>query len=160
MRVECFPWNSLKKVTNIADYDAIVLNLLSLEDPSKLDVLAFRRVLDIRTAQQVLSKSKTGGAIYVLGDPRFTTVWEFERVRQEDSFLDWTGIEFAWDDRLGTTVERRWDANRELFKLFAVSRRRARPPSCVCPLHRYLPSATPFLHERRIPADPRARYDG
>jgi hypothetical protein len=65
VRVECFPWNRLKKITNIADYDAVVLNLLSLEDPSKLDVLTFRRVLDIHTARQVLSK--TGGAIFIHG---------------------------------------------------------------------------------------------
>jgi hypothetical protein len=117
VRVECLPWNRLKKITNLSDYDTIILDLLSLEDPSKLDGSTFRKVLDVRTAQQVLSK--TGGAIYVLGNPRFTTEWKSEGVRQEGPFLAWTGIEFSWDDRPGTTVERQWEANREPFKLFA-----------------------------------------
>ena len=56
VRVACFPWNRLKKVANLADYDVVILDLLSLKEPEELDVLAFRKVLDVRTVQQVLSK--------------------------------------------------------------------------------------------------------
>lgn len=72
-RVECFAWDWLKKVTNLADYDAVVIDLLSLRHSEQLDVGALRRVLNVRTAQEVLRK--TGGAFYVLGDPRFSVQW-------------------------------------------------------------------------------------
>jgi hypothetical protein len=32
-RVNCFSWDRLKKVTNLADYDFVILNLLSLDVP-------------------------------------------------------------------------------------------------------------------------------
>lgn len=115
--MECFSWDRLKKVTNLADYDVVILDLLSLQGPRDLDVPVFRKMLDIRTAQQVLSK--TDGALFVLGDPRFTIKWESDRAKHEEPFLGWTGIEFFWDDRPGTTVEREWQVNRDLFKPFA-----------------------------------------
>jgi hypothetical protein len=66
VQVECFPWNRLKKVANLADYDVVILDLLSLKGPEDLDVSAFRAMLDIRTAQQVLCKGES--FICVLGD--------------------------------------------------------------------------------------------
>ena len=68
-RVECFPWNRLKKVSNLADYDVVILNLLSRGDSAGLDSVTFRKMLNVRIAQEVLRK--TDGAIFVLGDPRF-----------------------------------------------------------------------------------------
>jgi hypothetical protein len=116
VRVECFPWNRLKKVANLADYDVVILDLLSLREPEELDVLTFSKVLDIRTAQQVLSKN--GGAIFVLGDPRFTVKWESASAEHEEPFLNWTGIKFSWDERPGTTVERAWEASSGPYKPF------------------------------------------
>ena len=68
-RVECFPWDRLNKVPNLADYDVIILDLLSLGNVEQLDYLAFRKMLNVRTAYEVLGKRDS--AIFVLGDPRF-----------------------------------------------------------------------------------------
>jgi hypothetical protein len=108
-RVECFSWNRIRKVSNLADYDTVVLDLLSLDYTERLDSAAFREVLDVRIAHKVLTKSPS--AIFVLGDPRFTIEAEPEGHRRYGQpFLAWTGIEFIWDDRPGDTVERGWDA--------------------------------------------------
>lgn len=116
-RVDCFSWDRLKKIANLADYDVVILDLLSLQEPEDLGVLAFRKTLDIRTAQQVLSKAE--GFICVLGDPRFTIEWESELAKHEEPFLGWTGVEFFWDDRPGTTVERDFEAQHGVLKRFA-----------------------------------------
>jgi hypothetical protein len=71
VRVEWFPWNKVKKVPNLADYDEVVIDLLSLQDPASLDGGALRRALDVRTTHEVLQK--IDGAFYVLGDPRRRT---------------------------------------------------------------------------------------
>jgi hypothetical protein len=121
-RVECFAWDRLQKATNLADYDAVVIDLLSLQDKEHLDGDALRRALDIRTVQEVLGKRD--GAFYVLGDPRFPVKWRSAEGEQSAPFLYWTGVEFAWDERPGDTVERYWQASSRPFKPFvdALSR--------------------------------------
>ena len=116
-RVECFSWDRLKKATNLADYDVVVIDLLSLRDKESLDGRVLRELLDVKTTQEVLRK--TGGAIYVLGDPRFWVKRGATEGEQSVPFLYWTGAEFAWDERPGDTVERRWQADRGPFKSFA-----------------------------------------
>jgi hypothetical protein len=76
VRVECFRWDRLKKATNLADYDVLILNLLSVEGSGSLDAEAVRSVLSVSTMLEVLSKGWGGsnGAIFVLGDPRFNIV--------------------------------------------------------------------------------------
>jgi hypothetical protein len=117
VRVACFPWNKLKRLTNLADYDIVIFDLLSLEDPSKLDGNALRKILDLRTAQEVLRKRN--GAFYVLGDPRFSIKWRSAEGEEWALFLYWTGVRFDWDGRAGDTVEREWRASRGSFKPFA-----------------------------------------
>jgi hypothetical protein len=48
-RIDCFLWNSLRKVTNLADYEVVILDLLSLSNTELLDSAAFRKALDART---------------------------------------------------------------------------------------------------------------
>lgn len=116
-RVESFSWDRLKKVANLADYDIVVLNLLSLEDVERLDSACFRKMLDMRTAQEVLRKKDS--AIFVIGDPRFGLEWRSPDAVHSEPFLAWTGIEFSWDDRRGDTVERSYAASGGPFKPFA-----------------------------------------
>jgi hypothetical protein len=89
VRVECIAWNRLKKATNLADYDVVIIDLLSLQDRERLDGGALRKALNIRTAQEVLRKP--GGAFYVLGDPRFSVTWRAAEGQQSVPFLYWTG---------------------------------------------------------------------
>ena len=116
VRVECFPWNRLKKVANLADYDVVIFDLLSTQEKEHVDG-ALKKALDITTARRVLRKS--GGAFFVLGDPRFSIKWRSTEGEQSAPFLYWTGIEFAWDERPGDTVERYWEASSGPFKPFA-----------------------------------------
>lgn len=117
-RVECFPWDRLKKVPNLADYDVVILDLLSLSDAERLDYVAFRTMLDVRTSQEVLGKGD--GVIFVLGDPRLHVESGSGDDTHSETFLTWTGVEFTWDDRGGDTVERSYEAGeRGSYKPFA-----------------------------------------
>ncbi len=115
--MDCFSWDRLRKVTNLSDYDIVILNLLSLDDAGRSDSASFRKMLDVQTAQEVLRKKD--GAIFVLGDPRFNLEWQGPDAVHSEPFLAWTGIEFSWDDRHGDTVERSYVASRGVFKPFA-----------------------------------------
>lgn len=118
VRVDCFTWNRVSKVKNLADYDEVVIDLLSVEDSDALDD-AIEGVLNVRSAYEVLSHPE--GAIYVLGDPRHTVSVEafmHKPVRAGQSFLSWTRMNFVWDDRPGETVERESGAETELIKTF------------------------------------------
>lgn len=118
VRVECYPWDRLKKVPNLADYDIVILNALESAGSTRMDGDVLKRILDVRTTQEVLRKR--GGAFYVLGDPRFEVTWRSDEGEQSAPFLYWTGVEFAWDERPGDTLERHWDAgDRGRFKPFA-----------------------------------------
>lgn len=117
-RIECFPWDRLNKVSNLADYDVVILDLLPLGDVERLDYVAFRKLLNVRTAQEVLGKRDS--AIFVLGDPRFHVKWRSGDDLHSEPFLAWTGVEFRWDDRNGDTVERSYEAKeRGPYKPFA-----------------------------------------
>lgn len=127
-RVECFAWDRLQKVANLADYDAIVLNLHSIEDPGSLGGEAFMKVLNVRIMLEVLATatdSRGDGGIFVLGDPKFNIVETSSgrskqlQHRWEVPFLFWTGLRFKWDDRPGDTIERGWEAVSGPFKPFA-----------------------------------------
>jgi hypothetical protein len=79
VRVECFPWNRLKKLTNLADYDVVILDLLSKTHKTLQDVDTFVSVLNEQSMLEVLVSKVYGsphGIFYVLGDPRFSFVEE------------------------------------------------------------------------------------
>ena len=67
VRVECFPWGRLKKLTNLADYDVVILDLLSMTDQMLQDVETFKSVLDERSMLEVLisrNQERPNGAIF------------------------------------------------------------------------------------------------
>jgi len=146
VRVECFPWNRLKKLTNLADYDVVILDLSSMTDQTLQDGETVENVLNERSVLEVLVSRNQGGPdgeIYVLGDPRFSITEEINflpvppsppsrsagvsRVRaaeastrqREIPFLYWTNMKFEWDDRPGDTIERTWEASAGQFKRYA-----------------------------------------
>jgi hypothetical protein len=143
-RVEWFPWNRLKKLTNLADYDSVILDLLSMTDQTLQDGETFDSILNEQSMLEVLvskNQERPNGAIFVLGDPRFCIPGEVDTVpmpfsppyggaevsdddtapshgRKEIPFLYWTNMEFEWDDRPGDTIERAWEASAGKFKPF------------------------------------------
>ncbi len=144
VRVECFPWNGLKKLTNLADYDVVILDLLSMTGQGLQDVETVESILNERSVLEVLVNRNQGGpngAIYVLGDPRFSLTEEIDffpvppspphrgagvsraaeasTTQREIPFLYWTNMEFKWDDRPGDTIERMWEASAGQFKRYA-----------------------------------------
>lgn len=121
VKVDCFPWDRIRKVGNLADYDEVVVDLLSVKDSDELDGDALEEVFSVRAVYEVLGGSSEG-TIYVLGDPRHIVSVEafMDRPRRAGQpFLSWTGMEFLWDDRPGDTVVREPDAEVEPVKTFA-----------------------------------------
>jgi hypothetical protein len=116
-RIECFPWNQLNKVRNLADYDEVVLNTSSLRDSARSSGATIRNVLDTSTAHEIL-RPPGEGAIFVLGDPRIGLAGKTDdKSLGNETFLSWTGFEFVWDDRSGTTLEPEAGPNFKLHTL-------------------------------------------
>lgn len=56
-RVECFPWNRLNNLKNLADYDIVILDLLSMTGQSLQDVRHSRSVPASRRRSETLHPS-------------------------------------------------------------------------------------------------------
>jgi len=124
VRVDCFDWHRVGSISNLRDYDTVVLNLLSLT-PYAVRWDDFKRVLNPFVASEVL---QPGGQIIVVGDPRFDLPSEQvgsagePRSKQVDAqpevetFLDWTFVKFLWDDRPGDTMTFKDDWDHRSFK--------------------------------------------
>jgi len=104
VEIECFPWKEVASVANPSDYDTIIFNLLSLKDPTTVDWDGFFDKFTVLTTLEVLVN---GGNIVIIGDPRF---WLNEPIvvpgGEEGTgtqFLEWTGIQFDWDEKSGKT---------------------------------------------------------
>ena len=135
-RVVCFPWDKLNKISNIRDYDTVILNLLSIGimEISNIEWWVFFQLLNTTSMMEML---KPGGRIIVIGDPRFHVdrqspakkAREESRIRAvsdavvepipsrirlrldhlkgvQTPFLDWTAAKFHWDDQPGDSVIR------------------------------------------------------
>lgn len=105
-RVTSYPWSKLGKITNLSDYDEVVVNLASLPTATGVDWRAFDAMFTLRTLAEVLNPD---GRIIVLGDPRFEipSPERSGRPSQQTSrtVLDWTRLGLQWDDREGDTIE-------------------------------------------------------
>ena len=113
IKIDCFKWEEIQKIDNITDYDVLILNLLKLdteEARKRVKWEHFISILNFASASGILSNN---GEIIVIGDPRFTiideTVERGEKSKQiiksnTVKFLDWSGLDFYWDNRPGTTT--------------------------------------------------------
>jgi hypothetical protein len=99
-RVDCFPWNKVKGLANIQDYDVLIINLLTPRRAETSDWAEFNNVMN-RPAVMTLLDSE--GQIVVVGDPRFTIPLDVEK-RTFTDFLSWSCLHFSWDDKPGDTV--------------------------------------------------------
>ena len=109
LRLDCVSWDRLSSISNVRDYDVLVLNLLSIATDAarkRVDWAKFNELLDFPAASDILTH---GGRIVVLGDPRF----EIANAKESETrpFLDWTAVGFAWDNQPGDTVRvsQSWD---------------------------------------------------
>ena len=114
VQVDCFLWSQIGKIKNIRDYDTVILDLISLctsESRQSVDWKKFSGLLDFHNTADILMN---GGMIIVVGDPRFSIDPEkkdkhAKKTRKADEqksrpFLEWTGVDFAWDYEPGDTV--------------------------------------------------------
>lgn len=114
VQVDCFLWSQIAKIKNIRDYDTVILDLLPLSTKGTRQAVAWKKfvgLLDFHSAVDILMN---GGMIIVVGDPRFSINIEEkdkntkERKKAEKqkvkSFLEWTGVDFAWDSKPGDTI--------------------------------------------------------
>jgi hypothetical protein len=105
VRVDCFSWELIKNVTNLRDYDTVVINLLGIIDETSRNQVPWNDVVSVLNVCTALEILQHGGEIIVAGDPRFTVRLEDHKDLYKDMpFLHWTGIEFQWDDAPGDTI--------------------------------------------------------
>jgi hypothetical protein len=121
VRVECFPWDKIIKIKNIRDYDTVILNLLPLRNEASRKAVSwsvFLRLLDFTSAMDILVN---GGAIVVVGDPRFDVPVEQSKKKNSQPklpFLAWTGINFFWDPEPGDTVHFEDDYRHRQYEVY------------------------------------------
>lgn len=106
-KIVCFPWKKVKNIKNIRDYDTVIIDLLNIQSEDARKELKWKEIsniLDYRNSMDILFNH---GMLIILGDPRF----EIPAKNEEDGsdilvpFLNWTGIDFTWDEEPGDTVQ-------------------------------------------------------
>jgi hypothetical protein len=111
LRVDCFTWQKINKISNIRDFDTIIINLLSLKDKKTREAVVWNEFCSLFRFSSTMDILLHGGAIIVLGDPHFSIETETGAIKKKEKvtkttlpFLSWTGIEFFWDYEPGDTV--------------------------------------------------------
>jgi hypothetical protein len=106
-RLGSFGWHQLDKLSNLRDYDAIVISLLEGKPAENAVHVwnAFTKQLNPTTCREI---TMHGGRIILVGDPRFklsTTEQTHAGPRlKRQLFLDFTGGAFIWDPHGGDSV--------------------------------------------------------
>ncbi len=107
------PWHRLSAIRNVAVFDEVIVNLVTLSVAKKLDLQAYENVFSIEHMGEILSH---GGRIILLGDPRQqafpsevnhkeTPFGRATQTRNAKWFLDWTRLGIQWDERTCTAVQ-------------------------------------------------------
>lgn len=110
-QIECFPWRDVKRLKNIKDFDGIIIDLTSSEDVSPEEWSSFFEALNARTAFDLL---ESGASVIIMGDPRIECSLDKSN-RAFMKFLGWSMLNYAWDNRPGTTIILSTDAKYEAF---------------------------------------------
>jgi hypothetical protein len=97
-------WENLLNLPDIADFDLVVIDLLTLPD-SLEDVNwgAFATKFDVNAFHKVVLP---GGHFVVIGDPRLSFPASVGRIRGTEPFLAWTGFEFEFESDEGRNIRR------------------------------------------------------
>lgn len=109
MRIEGASWHDLARVSNIADFDVVLLNLMYLQDRRHREEVDWDRLASLLSFQTVVDVLEPGGHIILLGDPRFEITLTDSSgpvtTTRSRPFLHWTGAFFDWQEESGTTLE-------------------------------------------------------
>lgn len=141
LAVHCCDWSKIKSISNIRDYDTLILNLLSINDSrsrAAIDWSVFASIFRFSSTMDILLN---GGVIIILGDPRFdidlaTAATSKEKRPAEIPFLQWTGINYQWDDSPGDTVVFNDDWDHRKYENYATSLKKWRYSLRHCFLNR------------------------
>ena len=106
LRIDCLPWTNVGKGFNLLDYDTLIVNLLSIENPEQIDWEAFDKSLHREVFLQFLLATPERGSAAVLGNPRFTYrsrgLSGGAPIEGDVDFLHWMPFRFEWVDGKGT----------------------------------------------------------
>jgi hypothetical protein len=107
-RLDSFGWFQLDKLSNLRDYDAVVISLLEGR-PDENAVHVWNRLTTQLNARSCREITMNGGKIIIVGDPRFKISITQEtqagtRLPVPYNFLDFTRGAFEWDAHGGDSV--------------------------------------------------------
>jgi len=125
IKIDCFEWKEIQKIKNIKDYDVLIFDLLKLDTEDARKIIKWKHFISMLKFETLKTIMRSNGVIIVIGDPRFNIIEEIAR-KDEGSkqiinsnivkFLDWTGLDFYWDNKPGTTTFIRCDYNHTEFR--------------------------------------------
>lgn len=101
--ISCCAWENLLNLPDIADFDVVVIDLLTL--PSALEEVnwgAFLAKFDVDAFRKVVLP---GGEFLVIGDPRLSIPVPQDMLGTRP-FLAWTGFEFDFENDEGKNIRR------------------------------------------------------
>jgi len=125
IKIDCFEWRGIQKIKNIKDYDVLILDLLKLDTEEARKIIKWKHFISILNFDTTKANMRSNGMIIVIGDPRFNVIDETIRMGGGSKqiinsnivkFLDWSGLDFYWDDLPGTTTIIRCDYNHKEFR--------------------------------------------
>jgi len=125
--INCFEWREIQKIKNIKDYDVLILDLLKLDTEEARKRIKWKHFVSMLNFETLKTMMRSNGMIIVIGDPRFNIIDERKRMdggsKQVTNynivkFLDWTGFNFNWDNKPGTTTSIRCDYNHKEFRRY------------------------------------------
>jgi hypothetical protein len=105
-------WDRLGRLGDLADYDTLILNLISRPKYDMSEWEHFKSVLNVSVMQRILAYD---GRIVVLGDPRVELPNDGVENDNKYSFMSWTGPSFYWSTRSGVSVDVTYKGNRPRY---------------------------------------------
>ena len=127
IRINCFEWREIQKIDNIKDYDVLILDLLKLDTEEVRKRIKWKHFISILNFEITRDIILNNGMIIVIGHPRFTIIDETVRkgggskqiiASNIVNFLDWSGLDFYWDNRPGTTTIISLDLEHKRFRRY------------------------------------------
>lgn len=101
--VSCYAWENLINLPDIADFDVVVIDLLTLPDSIKdVDWDSFLAKFNADAFGKVVLP---GGQFLVIGDPRLSIPVIYRGFRGTQSILAWTGFSFEFEGDEGQNFQ-------------------------------------------------------